>query len=305
MNPFFSIIIPAYNREKLISATIQSVIKQTFSDWECIVVDDGSTDGTKDVIQGLIEKDSRIRYVYQKNAERSAARNNGINNSQGEYICFLDSDDFYTIDHLQLLEGAIKKSKFKKALFFTSFNNLINNNLSEGEVEELIEQNKLEYFLHNAIIPARVCGHKSIFEKEKFDEDIVIVEDLCLWTRIAFNHQVYQLEQKTVIYAIHEDNSINLKSNAGFRKLKGLKVFFKRYPEILKKAPKTTKRELLSDCHFRIVQSCIYQKRKFMAIKHTLFSIFYNVEKNQLKHKIFVLFSLVINKKVVEYSREL
>ena len=95
MNPYFSIIIPAFNRAHLISKAIDSVIAQTFEDWELIIVDDGSTDNTKDLICNYQEKDSRINYIFQKNAERSAARNNGIANAKGEYICFLDSDDYW------------------------------------------------------------------------------------------------------------------------------------------------------------------------------------------------------------------
>jgi glycosyltransferase involved in cell wall biosynthesis len=93
--PFFSIIIPSYNRAALIIETLNSVCSQTFQNWECIVVDDGSTDTTRDVIEALSIQDDRIRYIYQDNAERSNARNNGIRNAKGEWICFLDSDDAF------------------------------------------------------------------------------------------------------------------------------------------------------------------------------------------------------------------
>jgi len=95
MKPFFSIIVPTYNRAHLISKAIESVIAQSFVNWELIIVDDGSTDKTMDLIASYQEKDTRIRYIYQENAERSAARNNGIDHAKGEYICFLDSDDYY------------------------------------------------------------------------------------------------------------------------------------------------------------------------------------------------------------------
>ena len=84
MNPFFSIIIPTYNRAHLISKAIESVIAQTFENWELIIVDDGSTDETKDLILSYQNKVARIRYIYQQNAERSAARNNGIDKSKGK-----------------------------------------------------------------------------------------------------------------------------------------------------------------------------------------------------------------------------
>ncbi len=80
MNPFFSIIIPAYNRAGILEKALQSVRDQTCTDWECIVVDDGSTDNTRDLLAQWSAGDARFRYIYQENAERSAARNNGMKN---------------------------------------------------------------------------------------------------------------------------------------------------------------------------------------------------------------------------------
>jgi glycosyltransferase involved in cell wall biosynthesis len=91
-SPFFSIILPTYNRASFISKAIESVIDQLYNKWELIILDDGSTDNTKEIV--LSFNDDRIRYIYQENKERSAARNNGIRNAKGEYICFLDSDDY-------------------------------------------------------------------------------------------------------------------------------------------------------------------------------------------------------------------
>ena len=103
----FSIIIPTYNREKLIGLAINSVINQTFIDWELIIIDDGSADKTKEVVKPYL-KDKRVKYFFQKNAERSSARNNGILKSQGKYICFLDSDDKFLTNHLQDLNDLIQ-----------------------------------------------------------------------------------------------------------------------------------------------------------------------------------------------------
>ena len=97
--PFFSIIVPTYNRAQNIKGAIESVLLQTYTSWELIIIDDGSTDHTKEVISKFT--DTRINYIYQKNQERSCARNNGIKVAKGQYICFLDSDDFYLANHLQ------------------------------------------------------------------------------------------------------------------------------------------------------------------------------------------------------------
>lgn len=88
-----SVIIPTYNRADLIGETVESVLKQTFDDFEIIIVDDGSTDSTKKVVRGF---NGPIKYIYQENRGRSYARNRGFEVSSGDYVCFLDSDDLLT-----------------------------------------------------------------------------------------------------------------------------------------------------------------------------------------------------------------
>src|SRR5690554_3168461 len=92
--PLFSIVIPTFNRASYITKAIESVINQTINDWELIIIDDGSSDNTFEVIKPYL-LDQRIKYQYQINQERSIARNNAVKISLGEYICFLDSDDYY------------------------------------------------------------------------------------------------------------------------------------------------------------------------------------------------------------------
>lgn len=96
-----SVIIPTYNRAKMIGETIQSVLDQKFRDFELIVVDDGSTDNTKEVVDSF--KDPRINYISRQNSGPSAARNTGIQASSGDYIAFLDSDDLWLSDYLELM----------------------------------------------------------------------------------------------------------------------------------------------------------------------------------------------------------
>ena len=79
----FSIILPTYNRGVLISRAIESILYQTYKNWELIIVDDGSTDNTKQIVYNFIKKDNRIKYIFQENNERSAARNNVVNHNQG------------------------------------------------------------------------------------------------------------------------------------------------------------------------------------------------------------------------------
>jgi len=98
--PTFSVVIPAYNRAHLIRATIDSVLEQTFGDFEVLVVDDGSKDNTGEVVSAIT--DPRVRYVRQENAGANAARNRGIDEALGPFVAFLDSDDTFLPHHLEM-----------------------------------------------------------------------------------------------------------------------------------------------------------------------------------------------------------
>ena len=97
-----SVIIPAYNVERFIAETIDSVLVQSYSNWELIIIDDGSNDNTATIIQKYCETDSRINYFYQPNSGVSIARNNGLSKAKGKYIALLDADDVWEKDNLTL-----------------------------------------------------------------------------------------------------------------------------------------------------------------------------------------------------------
>src|SRR5262249_23306047 len=97
-----SIIMPAYNAGKYIADSIQSVLAQTYSDWELIVVDDGSADNTASIVQQFVTRDSRINYFFQENGRLGKARNTGIKEARGALIAFLDSDDLWLETKLEL-----------------------------------------------------------------------------------------------------------------------------------------------------------------------------------------------------------
>jgi len=110
--PFFSIVIPVYNRAKLVAETINSVLQQSFEDFEIVVVNDGSTDNTEEVVKEIARHNSNVKYIWQKNLERGAARNNGFRNSSGIYVIFLDSDDLMHKNHLDVIYRKINEQNF-------------------------------------------------------------------------------------------------------------------------------------------------------------------------------------------------
>ncbi len=136
--PFFSIVIPTYNRAHLIEKTIRSVLSQDFTDFEIIAVDDGSTDATKAVILAI--NDPRILYIYQENGERGKARNTGVKNASGTYVFFLDSDDLIYPDHLSHALKNLESLEFP--VFFHSRYELLKGN-SLGKSTQLNKKNLL------------------------------------------------------------------------------------------------------------------------------------------------------------------
>ena len=124
----FSIILPSFNRAHFIQIAINSVIEQTYSSWELIIIDDGSTDNTKKVVSSF--EDKRIRYYFKENEEKSVARNLGIEKANGRYISFLDDDDYYHPQFLERFLSRILDSGSQEAAFYC----FENTQLEEGTI---------------------------------------------------------------------------------------------------------------------------------------------------------------------------
>jgi glycosyltransferase involved in cell wall biosynthesis len=285
--PFFSIIIPSYNRGHILSETINSIIEQSHDDFEIILVDDGSTDNTKEIIEVLMKSENRLKYVYQNNSERSIARNNGIKNACGQYICFLDSDDLFEKTHLENLYNSILDKSSPIALFFTDQKILedISSTFKELPLSYHGEEVR-SYFLKSSIVPGRICIHNEILKTEQFDPKINIVEDTDLWFRISCKFPVYYLPERTLIYRWHDDNSVNIKNNAFLTRLNGLKITFSKVES--NDVSMKLKREILSNCYFGIHRFHVNKKNVFRARFEMLKSIFLYPE-SRLKEKIYLV----------------
>jgi len=199
--PKVSVIIPAYNRAHLIPAAIQSVLDQTYRDFEIIVIDDGSIDATKEAVNSF--KDARINYIYQQNSGVASARNNGITASRGEYLALLDSDDAWLPDYLSLMVE--KLDAHPQAALVCSDCFICNKDLDEilqkkwhNSAYDTIEpddaeRHPLKYLLRSGcfISPQSTVLRKSILNNTGlFDETLVTHEDLELFIRIVREHPV-------------------------------------------------------------------------------------------------------------------
>ncbi len=207
--PFFSVIIPTYNRAGSIVEAIESVLHQSFKNFELLVIDDGSTDNTKELVTAAASSDNRIVYIHQQNAERSAARNHGVELSKGQYICFLDSDDIYLPDHLASFYNTIEKHNFSKALF-------LGNSLSEIDGKHIKDppyitetDDPVELVLKISICSQRVSVHASILQQHKYDIGLRVGEDQELWSRIVQQYPIIHSDQYTVVLRDLGDRTID------------------------------------------------------------------------------------------------
>jgi glycosyltransferase involved in cell wall biosynthesis len=294
--PFFSIVIPAYNRAHILAETLQSVLVQTFTNWEVIVVDDGSKDNTKEVMQALVSE--KIKYVYQNNAERSAARNNGIKNALGKYICFLDSDDSYCENHLETLHKFITENNFPVAQIFVNCNYVKENSSTQPSFPSLTKSDVLSYFLKNSVVPIRLCIHKDIFFTFNFREDIVIVEDTVLWGTISTQFESLHLEKYTVNYHIHQDQSVDISNNCFLPRLKGLEKMFEQ-ENIQKVLKPSIKKEILSDCYYGIARHYEMKRNFSLLLSNIIKSLLLEPTGPRVNKKLYMIYAYFFKKNYI------
>ena len=269
----------------MIHNAIESVLTQSYKDWELIIVDDGSTDKTKDIIDKFIEKDNRVKYLHQKNKERSAARNNGIKEAKGDWLCFLDSDDIYHSSHLHEFHNLINNKRSKKGLYFCG--------LSYGKYSEdfeeydLTHKNNIEFIFLNTIGTPRACVHKPILLKHQFNEKIRIGEDRELWSRILKKNPLYFHSKKTFIEVEHTNRSINLGTEN--ENLKTLNLILKSNK---KSIGKKVKNRVLSNAYFKISKNKIKAKKIIIAGYYIVLSLIYCLKHEQTKHKLMLLIAI-------------
>lgn len=192
--PRVSVIIPTYNCARFIAATLDSVLAQTDQDFEIIVVDDGSTDNTRAVLQPYLD---RITYIFQQNSERSAARNNALRRAGGEYVAFLDSDDLWTPDKLER-QIAVLEANPQVSLVFSQARYIDENGQPisfcgqtiDGEPGEAVKiaDYSIPLLSGNVVAgggSAAVVRRWMLDEVGEFDLDLVQSEDWDMWVRLA------------------------------------------------------------------------------------------------------------------------
>lgn len=237
--PEVSVIIPTYNRAHLVARAINSVLNQTYSDFELIVVDDGSSDNTQEVIKSIA--DNRIKYIrHNINKGGSAARNTGIGLSESKYIALLDDDDEWLPTKLEKQVNAFKEVSDKVGLIYTG-----------SEVREEGNNSPLKTYIpkfrgdvrNKLLMGPMVCGSHSVLIKREcflkvgfFDESLTSCQDWDMWKRISEDYDfdfVSAVLARTYLHS--EQISSNFASLIPGRKkmLEKHMEQFQKHPEIL------------------------------------------------------------------------
>jgi glycosyltransferase involved in cell wall biosynthesis len=240
-----SVIIPTYNRAHVISRAIGSVLSQTYQDFEIIVVDDGSTDNTEDVVRSF--KDTRVNYIgYKENRGANAAKNVGVRAARGDSIGVLDSDDEYLPERLEKTVHVLRDSSADIGVVYSNL--LINR---RGRMKKYLTHGisgniYAEELKFNYIPTCTAIVKKQCLLENPYDEKLPAFVDWDLWIRLAKHYKFIYVDEPLSIW--HCDSEERISRNIG-KIVAANKIFLEKYADDIVKYPKVHARFLYSIGH--------------------------------------------------------
>jgi glycosyltransferase involved in cell wall biosynthesis len=209
----FSIIIPTRNRARLLERCIASILIQSFEDWELIIVDDGSEDNTISIVSNF--NDSRITYYFQNHQERSAARNHGIDQAKGRYVCFVDDDDTLKPDYLNDFYTYYEKNGFPNEILRTGFVRIEDNVEQKSALYDVEKHsNPIEFALFNMCGVVTLSIPREFLKKERFPIEFPHWQDTHLIIRLLLKYNFIQLNSFNYNYIQHDAMGSRLATRA-------------------------------------------------------------------------------------------
>lgn len=246
-----SVIIPTYNCDKYICEALDSVLHQTYLDYEIIVIDDGSTDTTRPIIDNRYHT---VRYYHVENNGVAAARNLGILMAQGELIAFLDADDKWLPEKLEK-QAAMFEADETVGMIFTENSFFNENGITTNKVnkrERLMRGDIVRnIFLNSYVATPTVMVRKSVFDAVgMFEEGLVVAEDDNMWMRIGMRYGVKLLDESMVLCRITE-GSLSRKSHNIYMGVKAsIEIIKNKHPDLYSRLGTSTIRRKYSDLFF-------------------------------------------------------
>ena len=233
--PLISVIMPCFNAEKYLATSISSVINQSYSNWELIIINDGSTDNSLPVIKTFT--DNRLRVINQSNTGVCKARNNGLITAHGKFIAFLDADDTWHTECLRKLYSALLIHS-EAALAYCGWQNIgLSSNYCQPFIPPDYEiKNKLPLLFENCRWPIHACLTKKeyIVEAGLFDENLVTSEDFLLWLKIGTKYPIVRVPDVLAYYHFHSQHqATDNKAKTAINHWRAQKLFISLLPEYL------------------------------------------------------------------------
>ena len=266
--PLISVVIPVFNGEKTIKETIDSVLKQTFTDFELLVINDGSQDLTVEVVEKI--QDSRIQVYSYQNAGLAASRNRGIDRSTGEYIAFIDADDMWTPDKLEAQFNALKSHpEAAVAYSWTDYIDEYSQFLGKGGHitvnGNIYPHLLLTDLLENGSNP--LIRKQAFIEVGNFDESLSAAEDWDMLLRLAIRYHFIAVSSPQVLYRI---SSNSMSFNVLQQERESLKVIeraFNQAPESLQYLKKPSLANLYKYLTYKSLEGTPQQKKGLVAAR--------------------------------------
>ncbi|NIP38549.1 MAG: glycosyltransferase [Candidatus Dadabacteria bacterium] len=262
---YFTVIIPTFNREDFISSAVDSVLGQTFYNFELLIVDDGSTDNTAQMLNEY--SDNRIRYFYQENRGISSARNKGIEESKGKYIAFLDSDDRWIPEKLERVSEYINKFPDIK-IFHTNEVWYRNSKL----LNQKKKHKKPDGYVYFHALPLCCVGmstavvKKELFDEiGKFDESLAACEDYDLWLRTTYKYEVRLIPDALTIKHGGRPDQLSSQHSLDKYRIASLDKILKS-GVLNNEQFEKTREELIKKC--KIYVSGLEKRKKLEEVKH-------------------------------------
>ena len=218
--PFFSIIVPTYNQAQYLGEALDSIIGQTDADWEAVIVNDGSTDGTADILETYAQKESRFRIIHQKNGGTGSALNTALKEAKGQWVCWLSSDDVFEINKLQIHRKWINDYPDYK-FFFSQCRQLVgtsgkivNSNFSSDKAIPPIELQIIEMFKKNYVAGNSICiSRESWIKTGFFNEQLRYAQDYDMWLRLMIEYRALFIPKNTYLQRIYPGQESHRFSN--------------------------------------------------------------------------------------------